>query len=225
MDNNKKLCLLRTLVVAFAAIALGACGGGGETPDQPAAATVNIGVAPTSMVIGATATLTWSSTNATTCTASGAWTGAQATSGTMSAAPAMAGSHTYTLTCTNSSGASTSASATLAVTQPPAPTASLSFSTSALIEGAAATLTWSSTNATACTASDAWTGTQATSGTLSVAPVTAGSYTYTLTCTNSVGVSTSGVDPVSWTPHRWIWRSSRWLELPRFRGQVSVLVL
>jgi Subtilase family len=70
----------------------------------------------TSVSPGATATLTWSSINTTDCTASGSWTGTQATSGTATiTAPTTAGSATYTLTCNNAQG-SASSSATLTVT-------------------------------------------------------------------------------------------------------------
>jgi len=48
-------------------------------------------------------------------------------------------------------------------------------------------LTWSSTNATACTASGSWSGGEATSGSLAVTPTTSGSYSYTLTCTGAGG--------------------------------------
>ncbi len=69
----------------------------------------------------------------------------------------------------------------------PAPTVTITASPATIAAGSAATLTWSSTNATACTASGAWSGTQATSGTLSVTPTTSGSYSYTLTCTGTGG--------------------------------------
>jgi kumamolisin len=69
----------------------------------------------------------------------------------------------------------------------PAPTVTISASPATIAAGSSATLTWSSTNATACTASGAWSGTQATSGTSSVTPATNGSYSYTLTCTGSGG--------------------------------------
>jgi hypothetical protein len=48
-------------------------------------------------------------------------------------------------------------------------------------------LTWSSSNASACTASGAWSGGEATSGSLAVTPATSGSYSYTLTCTGAGG--------------------------------------
>jgi hypothetical protein len=149
------------------------------------APTVSIGVSPSSIAVGGSATLTWSSSNASACTASGAWSGTQATSGNQTVSPAVAGSDTYTLSCTGAGGTA-SASAVLAATAPP-PTATIGVNPTSIAVGGRATLTWSSTNASACTASGAWSGTQATSGSQTVSPTTAGTDTYTLTCTGSSG--------------------------------------
>ncbi len=74
--------------------------------------TINISANPTSITSGSSSTLTWSSTNATSCTASGSWTGTKATSGTQSVSPTS--TSTYTLTCTGAGG-SGNASATITV--------------------------------------------------------------------------------------------------------------
>jgi hypothetical protein len=73
-------------------------------------------LASTSIAPGATTTLTWSSINTTSCAASGAWTGPQATSGsTTITAPMTAGTAAYTLACTNANGtASSTANLTVA---------------------------------------------------------------------------------------------------------------
>jgi uncharacterized protein (TIGR03118 family) len=77
-------------------------------------------VQPTTINIGESATLTWSTTNANSCAASGAWTGTEATSGNQAVTPTTPGSIQYTLTCTGAAGASygsgsASTSATLTV--------------------------------------------------------------------------------------------------------------
>jgi len=151
------------------------------------APTVTITVAPTTITVGESATLTWSSTNATSCTASGAWSGAQATSGTHSESP-QSGNSTYTLTCSGAGGsAQASAQLTVNAAPPPASTVTLSVDPTSIALGQSATLTWSSTNATSCTASGAWSGAQATSGTHSENPTQSGTSTYTLTCTGAGG--------------------------------------
>ena len=158
------------------------------TPNGNPPPTVTLGVNPTSIVLGQNAALTWVSTNATVCTASGAWTGSEATGGTLSVTPTAAGTDTYTLSCTGAGG-SANASAMLTVNSPPppVPTVTIGVNPMSIVAGQSATLTWSSTNATACTASGAWTGGEATSGTLSVTPSAAGTDTYTLSCTGAGG--------------------------------------
>ncbi len=87
--------------------------------------TVTLAADPTSIASGASSTLTWSSTNATSCTASGGWTGAEAISGTQSVSPTLTTS--YTLTCTGAGG-SASATATVAISAPSGSGATLVFS-------------------------------------------------------------------------------------------------
>jgi hypothetical protein len=74
---------------------------------------VTLSAAPTSIASGASSTLTWSSTNATSCTASGSWSGTLATSGTQSTG-ALTASQTYNLSCTGTGGTATQ-SVTVAV--------------------------------------------------------------------------------------------------------------
>ena len=121
--------------VCAAGMALAACGGGGgygggSTP--PPAPTVTLSVAPTSVVLGQSATLTWMSNTGTSCTASGGWSGSKAATGTASVTPTASGSVTYTLTCSGGTyGGSTAASATLTVT------AATSFSATSLVSDTA----------------------------------------------------------------------------------------
>jgi len=108
----------------LSAVLFAACGGnggggsynGGAAP----APSASLSVAPTSIVLGQSATLTWSSTNSSNCTASGTWSGAQATSGTSVQTPTAVGSLTFTLTCSGSGTASSAKSAILNVTAPTA---------------------------------------------------------------------------------------------------------
>jgi Big-like domain-containing protein/beta-propeller repeat-containing protein len=156
------------------------------TISAPPAPTVTISAAPTSIVLGKTATLTWSSTNATACTASGSWTGSEVVSGTATVTPTAAGAPSYVLTCTGAGG-SADATAALTVTTPAAPTVTIAVAPTTITVGQAATVTWSSTNATACTASGSWTGAEAVSGTATVTPTAAGASSYVLTCTGTGG--------------------------------------
>ncbi|TSC69224.1 MAG: hypothetical protein G01um101456_291, partial [Parcubacteria group bacterium Gr01-1014_56] len=84
------------------------------------------------------------------------------------------------------------------VPTPPAPTIQFSTSLTSLIAGQPATLTWVSTNATACTSSGAWSGTKTTSDSLSVSPTA--NTTYTLTCTGAGGSVSESVSIVVGQP-------------------------
>ena len=76
--------------------------------------TVTLSASPTTVMAGSASTLTWSSTNATSCTASGSWSGSQATQGSVSTG-ALNSASTYSLSCTGTSGTA-SATATVGVT-------------------------------------------------------------------------------------------------------------
>lgn len=173
----------------------------------PPTPTASLNVDDDSIVSGESTLLTWSSTDATTCTASGGWTGTKNTVGSESVSPAV--STTYTLACSGSGGTATS-SVSVTVTQPPPPppplpTVLLTVDDDSIVSGESALLSWSSTNASSCLASEGWSGTTGTSGTQSVSPTT--TTTYTLACsglggqaTSSVTVSVAPVPPPPPTP-------------------------
>lgn len=110
------------------------CGGSSSSSTQnppPVAPTVTISVSPTTVTAGTSATVTWSSTNATSCTASGAWSGSEAPSGSQSVTPTAAGKDTYKLEC-NGAGGSAAGSADLTVNAALAVTAVSNSSPTAL---------------------------------------------------------------------------------------------
>ena len=80
------------------------------------APTVTFYASPTTVVSGASSTLTWSSTNATSCTATGNWSWSGATTSGSQSTGALTSSKTYTLTCSGSGGTSLPASASVTVT-------------------------------------------------------------------------------------------------------------
>ncbi len=79
-------------------------------------ATPTLSLASTSIVMGSSTTITWSSVNTTGCTASGSWSGALASNGTQMVNPTTVGSDIYTLVCSNNAGTSPATSVTLSVT-------------------------------------------------------------------------------------------------------------
>jgi uncharacterized protein (TIGR03118 family) len=128
----------RAAAVWLYTLLLAACGGysGGGNGYNPVAMSpptaVSLSVTPTSIVLGQSATLTWTSTGST-CTASGAWSGDQAANGTSVQTPAAAGSLTFTLTCSGAGAGSSAKSITLDVTAP------TSFTVTSLVADTAGT--------------------------------------------------------------------------------------
>jgi len=87
------------------------------------------------------------------------------------------------------------ADAALASQAPGAPT--LTLGATSIDDNSTTTISWSSVNATSCTPSGnantvalgSWIGTLATSGTYTLTPITVGTYTFSLTCSNATGTS------------------------------------
>jgi len=157
---------------------------------QPAAApTVTLAANPSKIVSGAATQLTWSSKNATSCTAGGGWAGTKAISGTASLAPKS--TTTATLTCTSATG-SAYATAVITVTAAPPtpmPVVTLTATATTISSGASSTLKWASKNVTSCARSGGWSGTEAPSGSMTVSPKS--TTTYVLACASSVGTAQS----------------------------------
>jgi hypothetical protein len=166
----------------------------GSAPAAPA-----LSLTPTSIAVNGSTTISWSSVGATSCTASGSWSGTLAASGSEKITPKVVGTETFTLTCSNLGGPSAATSVSLSVTPalvaPAAPT--LTLAAPSVPASTTTTITWSSVNATACAASGnantvalgSWEGSLAPSGSFTQTPITTGSYTFTLTCSNAAGSS------------------------------------
>ena len=161
--------------------------------------TASLSASPNPVDYNTASILTWSSTNATSCNASGDWTGVKATSGTESTSP-LTSAKTYSLTCTGTGGTSAPASVTVNVNpQPQPPTVSLTASPDQIILSSGqslpqnTTLTWLSTNATSCIAfGGAWAGAKGTSGTESIS-VSSNPATFTIQCSNAAGSANDSV--------------------------------
>jgi uncharacterized protein (TIGR03118 family) len=101
MNTRRIVARMNAFLTSSCAILLAACGGGGYGggSNSMPPPTVTISVAPATIVLGQSATLTWASNTGTTCTASGAWSGSQTASGSLVVTPATTGAQAYTLTC------------------------------------------------------------------------------------------------------------------------------
>jgi hypothetical protein len=156
-------------------------------PPPPPAPTASLSANPTSINAGQSSTLSWSSTNATSCTSGNfALTG-------MSGSGVVAPSTTtgYSIACSGSGGSAT-ATATVTVAAPPpppppAPTASLSANPTSVKAGKSSTLSWSSTNAMSCTGGNF--AASGTSGSAIAKPSV--TTTYSISCSGNGGSATA----------------------------------
>ena len=185
MRANPRTVLLGILLGACAHPAIAA------TP----APTVQLRASNATILAGYSTTLVWSSSNATTCAASGAWSGPKSIASAATISPTV--TSTYALACSGPSGTATT-SVTVAVTgttAPPAISIAFAASPTAVAAGGSSTLAWSTTNASTCTASGAWSGARSTAGSFTTAALLANS-TYTLACTGAGGSMSRSVTVV-----------------------------
>lgn len=154
---------------------------------------VTLNAGPSTVFSGSASTLSWTSTNVSSCVASavpasGSWTGARGVTSSFpheSTGP-LSATTTFRLDCTGVNG---NASDTATVTVVPASGSNIIAELTAdpgapnkINLGDSSTLSWSSSNATSCSGIGFATG-GATSGSISVSPTV--NTTYTLTCTNA----------------------------------------
>jgi len=160
------------------------------TVQSATAPTASLSANPTVVNSGGSTQLTWSSTNATGCTASGGWSGAKNASGNQTISN-LTSTTMFSLQCSGAGGDSPMQNVTVTVNgapPPPAPTATISANPTTVASGGSSQLSWSSTNATGCTASGAWSGSRGPSGSLSLTNLTA-TATYSLQCTGAGGTT------------------------------------
>ena len=150
--------LLASCLPLLAACGGGGGGGGGDSPNnpppvQPIPPTVTLTAQPGTIVTGDSTTLTWSSTGATSCTASGSWSGARATSGSEKVTPQQ--STQYSLTCSNANLSATQ-NVLVTVALPASPTLVLTVTPELARVNEPFTLTWATTGVDSCRPQ--WTG-------------------------------------------------------------------
>jgi len=158
---------------------------------------INSSNSPVTIDSGNSVNLSWTATNASSCSASGGWSGAKSLSGSEEI-KSITSSKSFTLKCSkNDIWAEDTVSVIVNNTQLPAPTVNLkannSDTTSQIKSGQSVTLQWSSTNASNCNASGSWSGAKGVYGTEEIKNVTS-SKTFILTCSRG---SLSANDSVS----------------------------
>ena len=108
------------LFLALSVIIISSCGGGGGGGGSPAlpSISVNISSSDNAISVGDSISLSWSSSNASSCNASGSWNGTKSISGNETLTIDSSGSKTFTLTCSDLSSRSGSSSTTVDVGYP-----------------------------------------------------------------------------------------------------------
>ena len=106
------------VLLLLSALVLSACSSTTTAPQTqpPPQAIARVAISPAAVMPGQSATISWSSANATSCTASGAWTGALATAGSTTVTLQGSAAQVYTLNCSGAGLPGTNA-ATLSVSQ------------------------------------------------------------------------------------------------------------
>lgn len=177
--------VLELLVLVLCGLLAGCGGGGSSATTQPSLPTVTFTATPTTVAVGKSTLLTWSSTNATTCTAHGPWTSPQVLSGS-DLSYSILSSTTFSITCTGSGGSVTKDVTVDVSSDIPVPTVSLAVTPQSIIIGKSTLLTWSTANVSECTATGAWSGSRNLSGSEPIEYLTQAA-TYVLTCMGSGG--------------------------------------
>lgn len=163
----------------------------GSTVTAP---TIAFSAVPDTVDFQGQSTLSWTTTSATSCAASGAWSGTKPTSGQETVGP-LTSTGSYQLACTNASGVSVDENLTITVRQVPAtpPTLTMSAAATTIPVNGSTMLTWSTTDAGGCVASNAWSGNKPVSGSESTGALSA-SAAYTLDCTGPGGAASRTVN-------------------------------
>jgi hypothetical protein len=191
MDSTQSFCRNRfsaLVVILFALCACVGCGSTGSTSQKGSVpAIVSFTANPTGISSGASSTLSWVATGATSIAITpGTYT---STSGSGSTSMSPTATTTYTLTATNATGSSMS-TATITINTAGKPVInSFTASPTSITSGSSSTLSWTTTGSTSIAITPGTFTSSSASGSTGVSPTT--TTTYTLTATDAAGSNTS----------------------------------
>jgi Putative Ig domain len=192
MPTRSAACRVLAAFVLLACAGLASCGGGASSgiPNTgPVPAIASFTTNPSSINSGASSTLSWATSGATTVSISPGGFSSASANGSISVSPTA--TTNYTLTATNASGSATS-NATVTVSQAAggAPSVtSFRANPTTINSGSSSTLSWATTGATSIAISPGSFTSAAATGSTNVSPTS--TTTYTLTATNASGSVTS----------------------------------
>ena len=105
--------MYKNYYIVFSLLIISACGGGGDNPntiDTIVNPTASINSSSGEVLIGSSVSLSWESTNATSCLASGSWSGTKAQRGTETVVVTIPGINNFSISCAGLNGGNASAS-------------------------------------------------------------------------------------------------------------------
>ena len=182
---SQRLSTTACLIVCSVVVA--GCGGSSSPAGNrsspngngPAPASVSLSASSTLVSAGTPVTLTWSSSNADSCTASGGWSGGRGLSGSETVGP-VTEETTYTLSCSGAGGGGVQ-QVTVRVDPGAGVSVTLTASPEYVSAGGSTTLSWDTQGASSCTAGDGWSGSRSTSGSFTAGSIDA-TTTFSLNC-------------------------------------------
>ena len=180
------------LVTILFVTSCGGGGGGGSSDTSPPVTNPSPSISSfsssaSSITAGESITLTWSTSNANSCSASGDWSGTKGTNGSETLTLDNVKTYSFTLTCSGATGTSNAVSSvSVDVQEAPSPVINSFTSSSSTINlNESITLEWTSSNTNSCSAGGDWSGSKNVNGSESIQLDTVKTYTFNLTCSNS----------------------------------------
>lgn len=141
----------------------------------------SISASPATATEPGTATISWSTSDATSVLVSGTGLNSTAAGGSQSVSGLVAGTHTYTLTAQGNAGPITRV-ATVSVSAPqPTVSGSISATPASTTAPGTTTISWNTANTTSVSVTGYGLSSSAASGSQTIGPLAAGTHTYTLT--------------------------------------------
>ena len=185
------------LITILFIVSCGGGGGGGSSDTSPPVTNPSPNInsfsaSATSITVGESVTLSWSTTNAETCSASGDWSNSIETNGNETLTLDTVKTYSFTLTCSGAAGTNNAVSSISVVVEAPVSEPVINvFSASAtsITVGESVTLSWSTTNAETCSASGDWSNSIETNGNETLTLDTVKTYSFTLTCSGAAGTN------------------------------------
>ncbi len=169
-------------------------------PDAP---TVTLTATPSQITYGAKSTISWTSSNSTTCSSTGG--GGTGPQGSFTVT-ALARNTSYTVTCTGPHGSATQ-STTVSIGAFAAPAVALTATPTSIASGGRSTINWTAAHSTHCTSSGG--GGTGTSGSF-ITPALTTSTSYSVICTGPGGTASKVISialakaPAKETPVGWV---------------------